>query len=447
MSSISEKRMFSGALWTVGTFGLTTAIRFASNVVLTRLVAPDVFGMLMIVITVKLGTELLSDIGIGQSVVRNGKADDIRFRYTAWTLQVLRSFLLCATLLLASYPLGTFYDVPPGIIQLGALTIMAHGFASTVLHYFQRHMQVKRLNLFDLFCDIASITLVLGFAYFSPNVWSIMVAGVVAALFRTSMSYLLPGSRNWFAWERSYVLEVVAFGKWIALSSMLVFLSSNFDKLFLAQSVSLAVFGVYAIARTISELPATLIARISYQLVFPLISANSGAARATLRKQVGPMRFKLLLLMAVGVALGVVMADAAVGIIYDARYIEAGWMLALLLIGTWFAILDTVNEYTMLGLGKPAYGVTGNIVKLLTLVALTPIAIYYFGLPGAVLAIIVGEILRYFPVLRGQVLEDMSFALQDLLLHLIFFMLLALFLFVRFELGYGTPFEAIWPVV
>ncbi|MGE8104785.1 oligosaccharide flippase family protein [Allorhizobium sp. NPDC080224] len=443
MSSISEKRIFNGALWTVGTYALTVVLRFGSNVVLTRLVAPDVFGMVMIVTTLKIGMELLTDVGIGQSVVRNENADNVRFRYTAWTLQVLRSFLLCTLLLLASFPLGAFYDVPPGILQLGALTIMVLGSASTVHYYMQRHMQLKKMNIFDLVCDIASIVLVLGFAYLSPTVWSIMVASVVAALFRAATSYLLPGARNWFAWEGPYVREILSFGKWIFLSSMLVFLANSFDKLFLAQSVPLAVFGIYAIARTISELPATLVARVSFQLVFPLISANSGEVRATMRRQVGPMRLKLLLVVAVGLALTVVLSDIAVGIIYDARYGEAGWMLALLLIASWFAILCTVNEYTMMGLGKPAYGVAGNIVKLLALVSLTPVGIHYLGLPGAILAIIAGEILRYFPVLRGQFAEGLSFVRQDLLLHLVFFSALALFLLLRFEIGYGTPFEAV----
>lgn len=443
MSFISEKRIFNGALWTVGTYALTVALRFGSNVVLTRLVTPDVFGVVMIVTTLKIGMELLTDVGIGQSVVRNENADDARFRYTAWTLQVLRSFLLCTLLLLASYPLGEYYDVPPGVIQLAALTIVALGSASTALYYMQRHMQLKTLNIFDLVCDIASTVFVLVFACFSPTVWSIMVASVVAAVFRASTSYLLPDARNWFAWEAVYVREVLSFGKWIFLSSMLVFLANSFDKLFLAQSVPLAVFGIYAIARTISELPATLVARVSFQLVFPLISANSGEARATLRRQVGPMRLKLLLVVSVGLALTVALSDVAVAIIYDARYGEAGWMLALLLIASWFAILCTVNEYTMMGLGKPAYGVAGNIVKLLALVCLTPVGVHYLGLPGAIFAIIAGEILRYLPVLRGQFAEGLSFVRQDLLLHLVFFSALAVFLLLRFEIRYGTPFDAI----
>lgn len=445
MSSISEKRLFNGVLWTAGTFGLTITLRFASNIVLTRLLAPDVFGILMIVMTVKAGTELLTDIGIGQSVVRNENAEDIRFRYTAWTLQVLRNSLLCAALLIASYPLGEFYEVPPGVLQLGAITLMVSGFSSTVLHYLQRNMQFKRLNMFDLLTDIVTFVLVLGFAYFSANVWSIMIAGVVVALLRTCASYLFPRSRNWFAWERSYVLQILDFGKWMFLSSMLVFLSSNFDKLFLARSVPLAVFGVYAIARTISELPATLIARISFQLVFPLMSANAGAVRSTLRQQVGPLRFKLLFLMAVGVASVVVVSDIAIGIIYDARYGEAGWMLSLLLIASWFAILATVNEYTMLGLGKPGFGVAGNIVKLLTLICITPIGLHYLGLPGAILAIIASEMMRYLPLLAGQISQEMSFVRQDLLLQAIFFSVLALLLLIRIELGYGTPFLGLWP--
>ena len=70
-----------------------------TNLALTRILVPELFGIMMIVNTVRTGIELLSDIGIAQSVIRSSRGEQPVFYNTAWTLQVARGaalFLLCA---------------------------------------------------------------------------------------------------------------------------------------------------------------------------------------------------------------------------------------------------------------------------------------------------------------------------------------------------------------
>src|SRR6478736_6077527 len=74
------------AIWTAGAFGILQIIRLATSVVLTRLLAPELFGIMVIVNSLKAGIELLTDVGIGQSIIYNRNAEDSDFYNTAWTL-------------------------------------------------------------------------------------------------------------------------------------------------------------------------------------------------------------------------------------------------------------------------------------------------------------------------------------------------------------------------
>src|SRR5688572_3268061 len=65
------RKLGSGAAWTLGGYGLAQVIRFATSMVVTRLLAPELFAIMLIVNTVRTGAELLSDVGIGQSVIRS----------------------------------------------------------------------------------------------------------------------------------------------------------------------------------------------------------------------------------------------------------------------------------------------------------------------------------------------------------------------------------------
>jgi O-antigen/teichoic acid export membrane protein len=86
--TFSTRSLFSGTVWTVGAYVVGTALRVATNLVLVRLLAPDIFGTMLIVYTLRMGIELISDIGVGQSIIYNNNADNPEFYNTAWSLQL-----------------------------------------------------------------------------------------------------------------------------------------------------------------------------------------------------------------------------------------------------------------------------------------------------------------------------------------------------------------------
>jgi O-antigen/teichoic acid export membrane protein len=84
-------------------------------------------------------------------------------------------------------------------------------------------------------------------------------------------------------------MEILNFGKWIFVSSVVYFLSVNFDKLYLGGVVPLNMLGVYGIARAISDLLGNLVARLGNYVLFPFIVSHSQMPRADLRAQLAPL--------------------------------------------------------------------------------------------------------------------------------------------------------------
>src|SRR5262245_43506231 len=73
---ISGLTFLRGAAWTIGAFGVGQALRLLTNIVLARLLAPELFGIMIIINSVRTGIDLVSDVGIGQSIVQNRNAED-----------------------------------------------------------------------------------------------------------------------------------------------------------------------------------------------------------------------------------------------------------------------------------------------------------------------------------------------------------------------------------
>src|SRR6476661_9681345 len=80
--------------WTTLGYGAVQALRLLNNVILTRLLAPPIFGLMALINAIRTGVELLSDVGLLQNIVSNPRGAEPDFRDTAWTLQAGRGLLL-----------------------------------------------------------------------------------------------------------------------------------------------------------------------------------------------------------------------------------------------------------------------------------------------------------------------------------------------------------------
>src|SRR5262249_41958180 len=143
---------------------------------------------------------------------------------------------------------------------------------------------------------------------------------------------------------------------------------TNFDRLYLAKLIPLDVLGIFGIARSISELLTTLFQRLGSVVLFPFIASHRDVARDELRRQLSPLRARALFVAALGFSILVANADLLVKLVYDTRYWAAAWMLPLLLVGSWFSVLTSLNEAILMGIGKPSYSALSNSIKLAFLI-------------------------------------------------------------------------------
>ena len=59
-------------------------------------------------------------------------------------------------------------------------------------------------------------------------------------------------------------------------------------------------------------------------------------------------------------------------------------MLPVLTVGSWFSLLATTNESTLLGLGVPSYTAIANSVRFVLLLVGLPLGLKFEGLQGAI---------------------------------------------------------------
>lgn len=433
--------------WSTAGYGVVQALRVVNNVVLARLLAPELFGIMIIVNTVRTGIELASDIGIGQNIISNPRAEQPDFYDTAWTLQLVRGIalgMLCAAL---AWPVAWFYRKPElaGIFAVASLFFVFAGFESTGRFIAQKHLRLVALTAFEVGYTAVSTIAHISFALVTPTIWALVFGGITSSAAVMVASYLLvPGMRHRFLIDRGAMREILSFGRWVALSSIVYFLAMNFDRLYMARAVSLALLGTYGIARSLADILNLLVARFGNMIVFPMVAASFDSI-AELRARLARHRPLLLLGAAAAVAGFIAVSDVLTALMYDERYQAAGQMLPTLSFGVWFAILSTINESVLLGIGKPVYGASANIGKFAWLLVGLPIAVNFYGIGGAVVVIASAELIRYVPLWVAQRREGLSFARQDLAMTLVMLGLAVLFREALYGVGLTGDVASLLP--
>jgi O-antigen/teichoic acid export membrane protein len=444
--SISSNFLLRGTIWTLGGYGVSTMLRFATNVALARLLAPDIFGTMLIVYSLRTGIELISDIGIGQNLIQSRDAENPDFYNTAWSLQLIRSLILWLAFSAAAIPMAQFYQSPIllYVVPITATNIVFAGLTSVSKTLLQKRLQIARLNLFDTMITVLSSVAHVIFAWLSPTVWALVFGSLFASFASMVGSYfLLRDVKQRFLISKEFSLQIMHFGKWIFVSSIVYFLSTYIDRLYLGKVVPLELLGIYGIARSISDLTGNLILRLGSVVLFPFVASQSHLPRADLVHQLSSLRARFLLLTGFGFSLFIVTADVLIKLVYDERYHAATWILPVLILGSWVSVLATINESALLGIGKPSYAAIANSLKLLFLVVGLSLATRNYGLIGGVIVVASADLCRYFPTLFGQLRERFSFGRQDLLMTLVVLLMVVVMEYVRRALGFGTSFDTL----
>lgn len=385
-------RVGRSASWIVLGYGGSQAVRLASNLILTRLLFPEAFGLMALISVVTVGLTLFSDVGIAPSIAQSKRGDDPDFLNTAWTIQVMRGVTLWVAACLLAYPFALFYDQPDlaYYLPIAALSLVVAGFNPTRIETAHRHLLMGRLTVLDLLSQIIGIAVMIVLAVIWQSVAALVVGGVAGALAKLALTHFyLPGARNHFRLERAALGELITFGKWIFLSTVFWFFASQGDKAILGKFLSLETLGIYNIGYFLASFPLLLGLAVTGRVMIPVYRERAEPARvAKLRYALSIGVAGLLLVMAL-------LGPWLVGVLYDDRYATAGAIVVVLALGLIPQVIGMTYDQAALAAGDSRRFFIYNAVRSSLQVGLLLIGAIYAGLIGAIVGLSVAMALAH----------------------------------------------------
>ena len=380
------QRAFRGSALTVIGFGTMQAIRLGSNLILTRLLFPEVFGLMTLIMVIIQGLNNFSDVGIAPAIMQSRRGDEPRFLDTAFTLQVMRGVALWLGCCVLAWPAARFYDIPELVwfLPVAGLTAVIHGLQTTRVETANRHLRIARLTLVEIIGAAASVAVTIVLAAAMRSAWALVIGLVLGAVIKVTLAArMLPGHANRLHWDRTAVAELVAFGKWIFPSTVVGFAISQGDKAILGKYLTLRELGIYNIAFFFASFPLMLGQAVTGKIMIPVYRHAADTPAPERRAQLRRVRLGLtggfLALLLVLAAFG----PQLVGLLYDARYAQAGPMVTMIACATIPALLTLTYDHAALAAGDSRGFFWVTLARAVLFLALFLAGVRAGGIAGA----------------------------------------------------------------
>ncbi|MDG1077571.1 MAG: oligosaccharide flippase family protein [Planktotalea sp.] len=417
-------RAIRSSVLTVGGFGASQVIRLASNLILTRLLFPEAFGMMALVMVFIQGLYQFSDVGVGPAIMQSKRGDDPHFLNTAWTIQAGRGVLLWLAASVLAYPMALIYGEAQlmQLLPVAALTLVIQGFNPTRLMLANRHLQLGRVTSIDIVTQLSGIVSAVVLAYLTQSVWALVFSSIISSLVQLVLFRIyLEGHRDRFEWERPAAHELINFGKWIFLSTLAGFLFNQSDKMLLGKYLPLDQFGVYNIGFFLASFPLLLGISVTHKMLIPIYRerppSESAENFAALRK----MRFVVSGGLLAGIAILALVGVPLVELLYDSRYYQAGAIVVIIACMQVPQIIVLTYDQAALAAGDSKRFFVLAATRAIIMLSALFIALETYGLVGALFSIGLAMLVIY-PVVvwlarhmgAWDPLHDISFAILGL---------------------------------
>jgi len=249
----------------------TTAISFASTIILARLLIPEDFGLVAIAMTLIMLITSFSELSLSNAIVQLKRVESGHYD-TAFTLGLIRSVVIVIILIGLAGPVARLYGDPRLENILYALTTAAlvTGFSNPKTIDFIRRLDFRANFALEFAEKMSSFLVAITFAFLLKSYWALIISFIAASTVRVLISYFIIPYLPRFSLSKSK--DLLAFSVWVTLGGWVQTLSWRSDPLTLGYFITASALGQYSMAGKVTDMATTQITSPVAQILFPAFS-------------------------------------------------------------------------------------------------------------------------------------------------------------------------------
>lgn len=321
----------------------TQLLTFAFGIVLARLLAPEVFGML---VTIQIFTGLagfVSGGGMGQGLVRSKEVTQ-RDIDVVFTLQLLIGMAIYAAFFLIAPWFAAWYDTPlySDLLRVSALTFVLRPLVNLPNSLLHRNMQFKLQTKARILTLLASSFTSIGLAVLGWGVWSLVLGGIAGSLANAVALIALSGWRPRLNFELRHGTALARYGFIVSVNDIVVYLRQQVTNFVLGRTLGMSSVGLFNKSYSLMSMPHQFITGSVYQALFRSLAQIQDEPARGRSMFMSSIRLVCVYALPFYVML-LWLAPSLIETVYGHRWIAAAGPLAILSLSAPFLIIENLS--------------------------------------------------------------------------------------------------------
>ena len=394
MENNLKKKTVVGMVWsTFQRFG-KMGIAFIANLVMARLLTPEDYGAIGILMVFIALSMVFIDAGFGNALIQ--KTNPTKEDYsTIFYFNLIISGILFLLLFIAAPFISNFYRMPElcNLLRVLSLVLILNSLSLIQISRMRKEMNFKVLSIATVGCAIVGAIAGIYTALVGFGVWSLVIYNLVEAAVQTVILWVFC---HWwpslcFSW--SSLKQLFRYGSFLLANSLLFTLRRNAIAIFMGKLYQASDLGHYSQAKKLEEVPVTAIQTVIGQVTFPMFaSVKDNIQQLKLAQKKGNILLAFLCVPLM--CLSIVLAhDLIIGLFTEKWAAAIPYFQVLCICGI-FVSLQEVNANVITAMGYSWLYFKWSIVKTILLFALL-YAGSFIGIYGMLLAWCAQNILAY----------------------------------------------------
>lgn len=390
-----KKGIINGAIWSV--LGQMASLLFslATNIWLAKLLSPNEFGQIGIIMFFIVLANVLTESGLGGALVR--KKDATKADYsTVFVTNLVFSILCYVILLFTTGKIASFYHdaMLKDLLMAAGLVIIINAFELTQNAKLISEMKFKQQSIYRFIAVLTASIIGIYLAYIGFGVWALVLIQLITATLNTIFLWYFEGFFLNFFFSKASFKELYAFGLNTTLSSLLNTFFDNIYLLVLGRYFSISQTGLFYQAKKLQDIPGGVMNTIIQSVIFSSM-AKLQDDKTAFSFAYNKINLYFLVLLGLISSFVYIYADAIIYLLFGNKWLGAVFYMKLLSIASFFYIQEQVNKVIFKVFNQTRKILTLEIFKKTIQAVSILIGIYLLDLNVLIIGFIVTNFIGY----------------------------------------------------
>lgn len=389
-----KKQVITGVKWTFLQQFSVQLISFCVQIMLARLLAPEMFGLIaMVIVFVSIGQTLM-DSGMTSSLIRTKEPDQLDYS-TVFVTNLLMSLVVYGIVYFSAPSIALFYnqDEITDILRVFSLSFVIRALVAVHLAKLTKEMNFKLQMKLEIPSTIVSGIVGVGMAYNNYGVWSLVWLNLIQAIIFTVLSWIFINWRPSLVFNKQKFKYHFKFGYKLTLSGLLDTIYNNSYSIVIGKFFPPASVGFFYQAETMRLFPVMQISSVIGKVTYPFFANinNDQTLKNAYRKTMKLVIFITLPLM---LSLNLV-AEEGFMLLFGEKWLPAVPYFQILVFASIVRPLSAYNLNVLKVKDRSDLFLLVEVIKKIVGVLLLVLGLY-FGVIGLVISLVLFSFISYF---------------------------------------------------